>query len=75
LRQPQIEVTLRTFMQPDIYPGDIVELADDRFGTVGLPFRVVGISNTLNRQRQPYAEITARWVPPATEAELDLWAL
>ncbi len=46
LRVPGIEVTFETWLQPDIYPMDVIYIFESKSGTEGVPFYVIETENT-----------------------------
>lgn len=42
LRVPGLEVTFETFMQPALYPMDVIFVDEHKSGTEGVPFYVIG---------------------------------
>jgi hypothetical protein len=57
-RIPPAFINLTTWLSPDIYPLDTIEVVSDRFGTTGTRFLVVGVQHYVD-PNQPYTTISA----------------
>lgn len=67
LRQPSAVVSFTTWMQPDLYPMDVIYVNDAKSGIQNIPYYVLNMSNTLSLLGGRIAmqsQITARYFDP-----------
>lgn len=62
LRSPGYRVSLTTWLQPDIFPLDMVSVVSPRLGTTGLRFMVTGVRHHVDKQLG-HSKISARYIP------------
>ena len=63
LRHPSEVVEFTTWLQPDIYPLDVIAIEAPRFGTLFKRYLVVGVRHTLHSGTLGETSITARFIP------------
>lgn len=64
LRVPGLEVTFETWMQPDIYPMDVIYINESRSGSEGVPFYVIETTTrwTLERTRNGAVQVARTFI-------------
>lgn len=63
LRHPAETVTFTTWLQPDIYPLNVIAVDAPRFGTTGKRYLVVGVQHRVHDVALGETTITARYIP------------
>lgn len=63
LRHPAEVVTFTTWLQPDLYPLDVIALEAPRFGTTFKRYLIVGIQHRVHDVSLGETIVTARYVP------------
>ena len=62
LRTPGLSVTLTTWLQPDIFPLDMIMVQSPKIGTYGIRMMVTDVVHTVNKERGR-STISARFIP------------
>lgn len=63
LRHPAEVVTFTTWLQPDLYPLDVIAVEAPRFGTAFKRYLVVGIQHRVHDVSLGETVVTARYIP------------
>ncbi|GIV22150.1 MAG: hypothetical protein KatS3mg023_3901 [Armatimonadota bacterium] len=63
LRHPSEVVTFTTWLQPDLYPLDVIAIQAPRFGTMWKRYLVVGVQHRVHDVSLGESIITARYIP------------
>ncbi len=67
LRYPALSVSWTTWLQPDLFPGDVVMLQSRRTGTKWIRMMITSIVNKTSIDGLPYSKISASFVPDLAE--------
>lgn len=63
LRHPSEVVTFTTWLQPDLYPLDVIAIEAPRFGTAFKRYLVVGVQHRIHDVSLGETIVTARYIP------------
>jgi len=62
LRTPGYKVSFTTWLQPDIFPLDMIGVQSAKLGTYGIRFMVTSVQHHVDKNRG-HSTITARYIP------------